>query len=93
MEKKLQHAHGRVGRVPNGGDDHRRSHCSLLSRNKSIFTSIMGCKMKIIFAAQLVFFFIAGTQIAEHQIQCARTEAVSMMLLSLPLSSLSNVRI
>ncbi len=49
--------------------------------------------VRFIMAFQLIFFFVAGTQIIQHERECAKNEAISMMLISMPPSVLSEVRI
>lgn len=94
MESKLQYAHGWLGRRMHGGSYGWRPDCYLLPEHKSISDGAMGSKMtKMVLIFQLAFFFFAGVQIVSHERECAKTEAMSAILVSMPLESLSEVRI
>lgn len=49
--------------------------------------------IRFIMISQLVFFFIAGTQIVEHEKKCARTEEAAMWIIKYTPAQLSEERI
>lgn len=93
MEAKLQYGNGMVGRglhvciIPRNG-----SH-KLLSRHKRLPNKSMGIKMKAILGFQILFFFFAGTLIVNHEVACAKAQAISEVIISLPLKSLMEMKV
>ncbi len=49
--------------------------------------------IKMMMALELVFFFLAGAQIAQHRINCARNEAQAVFYISLSPKALSQIEI
>lgn len=49
--------------------------------------------IKFILAFELMFFFVAGTQIVHYEVACARVAATTEVLLSIPVSALTQVSI
>lgn len=49
--------------------------------------------MKYVLLLQLLFFFLAGTQIVLHEKKVARTEAYSEILITLPMQELGEQQI
>ena len=94
METKLQHADGGMGRRVHGCTHRRRDHCQLLRQDKTVSNGCMDRKMiKLIMAAQLAFFFLAGFQMVDNHLAAAKREGVVAVLVTMPMRNLSEISI
>lgn len=93
MEAKLQHSNGGMGQRLHVRLISRDGNHKLLSGNKSLPDRHMGFKMKAILVFQLAFFLFAGTLIIHHEVQCARVQAVSEVIMALPIQALGEIKV
>lgn len=94
METKLQHADGGMGRRVHGCTYRRRDHCQLLRQDKTVSNGCMDRKMiRLVMAAQLAFFFLAGFQMVDTRIENAKKDGMIAVLVTMPIKNLSEVSI
>ena len=49
--------------------------------------------IRLVLVFQMIFFFVAGTQVINHEIKVARAEAYANILLEMPVGALSSIDI